>query len=72
MVEPTELMLEQLRAICGDMAKLADGMRTMSAEMSAIRQHLSGVVTIQEHDHVDIAAIKGRLDRIEKRLDLVE
>ncbi len=54
------------------MAKLADGMRTMSAEMSAIRQHLSGVVTIQEHDHVDIAAIKGRLDRIEKRLDLVE
>ena len=27
------------------MAKLADGMRTMSAEMSAIRQHLSGVVT---------------------------
>jgi hypothetical protein len=54
------------------MAKLADGMRTMSAEMSAIRQHLSGVVTIQEHDHVDIAAIKARLDRIEKRLDLVE
>jgi hypothetical protein len=51
-------MLEQLRAIRGDMAKLADGMRTMSAEMSVIRQHLSGVVTIREHDHVDIAAIK--------------
>ena len=72
MVEPTELPLEHLRAIRGDMAKLADGMRTMSVEMSAVRQHLSGVVTKQEHDHVDIAAIKGRLDRIAKRLDLVD
>jgi hypothetical protein len=72
MVEPTELMLEHLHAVRGDMAKLADGMRIISAETSAIRQHLSGVVTIQEHGHVDITAIKGRLDRIERRLDLVE
>jgi len=44
----------------------------MSAEMTAIRQHLAGVVTIQEHDHTDIAAIKVRLDRIEKRLELAD
>ena len=72
MAEPENLMLEHLRAIRGDMAKLADSMRTMSSEMTAIRQHLSGIVTIQEHDHGDIAAIKVRLDRIEKRLDLVD
>ena len=44
----------------------------MSAEMTAIRQHLSGIVTIQEHDHGDIASIKVRLDRIEKRLELTD
>jgi hypothetical protein len=50
---------------------MADWMQTMSVEMTAIRQHLAGVVTIQDDDHTDIAGIKLRLVRIEKRLDLV-
>ena len=54
------------------MGKMADWMHTMSVEMTAIRQHLAGVVTIQEHDHGDIAGIKLRLEKIEKRLDLVD
>ncbi|MEZ5788782.1 MAG: hypothetical protein R3D62_20370 [Xanthobacteraceae bacterium] len=64
-------MLEHLRAIRGDMAKMTDWMHTMSVEMTAIRQHLAGVVTIQEHDRGDIAN-KVWFDRIEKRLDLVD
>jgi hypothetical protein len=59
-------------AIRGDMAKMADWMQTLSIEMTAIRQDLAGVVTIQEHDHGDIAAIKVRLDRIERRLELTD
>jgi tetrahydromethanopterin S-methyltransferase subunit G len=51
---------------------MADWMQTLSVEMTAIRQHLAGVVTIQEHDHTDISAIKVRLDRIEKRLELAD
>jgi hypothetical protein len=47
-------------------------MDTMGAELTAIRQHLGGVVTIQDHDHGDIAEIKSRLDRIERRLELTE
>lgn len=66
------LLLDHLRAIRGDMARLADDMRTMRTEMTAMRQHVSGVVTLQEHDHSDIGALKARLDRIERRLDLVE
>ena len=54
------------------MGKMADWMHTMSVEMTAIRQHLAGVVTIQEHDYGDIAAIKVRLERIEKRLELAD
>jgi hypothetical protein len=72
MVEPDNLVLDPLRAIRGDMAKMADWMRTMSAEMTAMRQHLAGIVTIQEHDHGDIAGIKARLDQIEKRLELAD
>jgi ACT domain-containing protein len=72
MAEPENLVLEHLRAIRGEMTKMADWMHTMSVEMTAIRQHLAGVVTIQEHDHGDIASIKDRLNRIERRLDLVD
>lgn len=72
MVEPENLVLEHLRGIRTEMAKMADWMPTLSVEMTAIRQHLAGVVTIQEHDHTDLAAIKLRLDRIEWRLELTE
>jgi hypothetical protein len=72
MVEPDNLVSEHLRAIRGEMGKMADYMHTMTVEMTALRQHLAGVVTIQEHDHGDIAGIKLRLDRIEKRLELAD
>lgn len=72
MAEPDNLMLEHLRAIRGDMARMVDRIDTMATEMTAIRLHLLGAVTIHEHDHGDIAALKNRLDRIEKRLDLVD
>ena len=72
MVEPERPVLEQLRAVRGEIAKMADWTHTLSVEMTAIRQHLAGVVTIQEHDHTDIASIKLRLERIERRLELAE
>ena len=71
-VEPDNLILEHLRAIRRDMAKMADRMDTMGAEITAIRQHLLGITTLQERDHSDIASLKARVDRIERRLDLVD
>ena len=72
MVEPDNLVLEQLRAIRGELGKVANEMQTMRVEMTAMRQFMAGMMTIQEHDHVDIAGIKTRLDRIEKRLELAD
>ena len=72
MVEPDNLVLEQLRAIRGELGKVAGEMQTMRVEMTAMRQHMAGMMTIQEHDHVDIAGIKSRLERIEKRLELTD
>ena len=59
------LMIEHLRAIRSDMHKMADSMNRLKAEMTAIRAHMNGVQTLQEHDHGDVADIKLRLDRIE-------
>jgi len=72
MVDPDNLVLEHLRAIRGEISKLADWMQTMSSEMTAMRHHLFGAITTQNHDHIEIAQMKVRLDRIEKRLELVE
>ena len=72
MVEPDGLVPEQLRAIRGELGKVASEMQTMRVEMTAMRQFMAGMMTIQEHDHVDIAGIKTRLDRIEKRLELAD
>jgi hypothetical protein len=62
--------------LCGGIfevfAPIWERCQTLSVEMTAIRQHLAGVVTIQEHDQTDISAVKVRLDRIEKRLELAE
>lgn len=70
--EVQNLVLEHLRAIRADIAKIKDDGQTMKVEMVALRQQVSSIQTIQEYDHAEIAAIKVRLDRIERRLDLVE
>ena len=72
MTEPADLVPDHLRAIRADMARMADGMRSLGTEMTAMRQHLAGVVTLQEHDHTDLATIKDRPDRIERRLELID
>ncbi len=60
MVEPDNLVLELLRAIRGDLGKMADWMHTLSVEMTSIRQHLAGIVTIQKHERVTGGAVYGR------------
>jgi hypothetical protein len=65
-------MVEHLRAIRGDIAGIKDDMRGLRVEMTAMRQHLAGVVTLQEHDHTDMAALKARVERIERRLELAD
>jgi hypothetical protein len=72
MGEVENLMLEHLRAIRGDMAKMAEDVRGLRTEMISMRQTMAGVATLQELHHTDIATIKVRLDRIERRLELVD
>ena len=39
---------------------------------ASMRHQMAAVVTLQEHDHDEIASVKVRLDRIERRLELVD
>jgi len=55
--EVENLMLEHLRAIRADTAKMAEDIRGLRTEMTSMRQHMARVV---------------RLDRIETRLELVD
>jgi chromosome segregation ATPase len=66
------LILEQLRAMRSDFGRMSERIDTLSAEMRAMRHQLSAVTTLQDHDHGDMASIKVRLDRIERRLELVD
>ena len=72
MAEPENLVLDHLRAIRGEMAKMGQAMQSLNVEVTAIRQHIAGFMTIQEHDHGDLAAIKVRLEPMEKRLELAD
>lgn len=61
-------VLEYLRAIESGLSRLAERMETVSTEMRATRQHVAGLVALQDHDHVELATIKRRLDRLERGL----
>jgi len=66
------LILEHLRIMRADMSSMKEDMGTMRAEMLIIRQHMAGLLGSQTLHDGEIASIKVRLDRIEKRLELVD
>ena len=72
MVEPDNLVLEYLRAMRSDIAKIATEMHMMRIEMTAMRHVMTGHSIQLDHDHDEIAVLKTRVDRIEKRLDLAD
>jgi uncharacterized protein YigA (DUF484 family) len=66
------LVLEQLRELRADNARILDEIRGLKAEMIAGRHHSRGLQTLQDRDHDDLSAVKVRLDRIERRLELAD
>jgi hypothetical protein len=66
------LILEHLRSIRADMSKMSERMDVISAEILIIRQHMAGLLGSQTLHDTEIAGLKARLDRIEKRLELVD
>ena len=66
------LVLEQLRAMRTHMARMDENIAAIRTEMTSIRHHVRGVEIQQDAHHDDIASLKTRVDRIERRLELVD
>ncbi|MBO3760590.1 hypothetical protein J5J10_06625 [Ciceribacter sp. L1K23] len=66
------LILEHLRVMRTDIASLKEEMVGMRSEMRAMKQHMAGFMTDETRQDGEIAELKLRLDRIEKRLELSE
>lgn len=65
-------VLEQLRHIRGDIAKLTEEVREIKTTMLATRHQQRGMeLTLDTHSD-SLEGIKRRLERIERRLDLVD
>jgi len=68
--DTTNLVLEHLRAMRASLARIEGRLDTLAAETLALRRHQVSTDTLVNFDDDDIASIKVRLDRIERRLEL--
>ena len=66
------LILEHLRAMRSDISSMKDEMTGMRAEMRAMKQHMAAFMSHEAAQDGDIATVKLQLERIGKRLDIVE
>ena len=71
-METDNIVLEHLRAIRGDISAIKSDMRGLKVEMTSMRHSMASMTTLIDHHHGEIAEIKVRIDRIERRLELVD
>lgn len=70
--EATNLVLEHLRHIRSRVDGLADDMRQVILRLGAQDRHLAGLHISEVAQDSEIDRIKERLQRIERRLELVD
>jgi septation ring formation regulator EzrA len=65
-----ELIYEVLKAIQADIAELKERVTSIEPTQLAMRSHLAGLVTSDLDRDADLAALRARVERIERRLEL--
>jgi hypothetical protein len=70
------LVIEMLRAIRGDIGKLADRVDDIGRRMTTVETQLGSLLATEQSHYANtmlrIDGVATRLDRIERRLDLAE
>ncbi|CAN7322554.1 hypothetical protein [Neorhizobium sp. LjRoot104] len=66
------LILEHLPLMRADIVSLKDEMTGMRAEMRSMKQHMAAFMSHETVQDGDIATVKLQLERIGRRLDIVE
>jgi len=67
-----ESMYEQLKAIRVEQTRSADFMMTMMNEIKPMKSHVAGLVQSDLNRDLTISELALRVERIEKRLELVD
>lgn len=68
--EADDLVLELLRAMRGDMSRIADDLKALRVEMQAGRHHVRGLELTPDVQFDSLAELRKHVDRIERRLEL--
>lgn len=66
----TDLMLEILKGIQGDVAEIKRDLGSLTTRVSSLEDHFRGTLTTLYGIQSDVAHLKVRVDRIEQRLGL--
>jgi hypothetical protein len=66
------LLLEHLRAIRSDIAKLSDKVDNLVASDLSTKQHMAGFMGQESVQDVRLSQMDIRLERIERRLELAD
>lgn len=67
-----ELILEVLKRIQTKLDTVEQKIDDLSTRMLAVEQHLSAIQISEYRQNSELDRLRARLERIEKRLDLVE
>lgn len=65
-----ELIYEMLKAIQADIAELKERVTSFEPTQRAMRSHLAGLVTSDLERAADLATLRARVERIERRPEL--
>jgi hypothetical protein len=70
--ETANLVLEHLKRFQAQMSRFEDKLSDVAADLHVMKQHVAASMQSELRQDTDLAGIKLRLDRIERRLDLVD
>jgi tetrahydromethanopterin S-methyltransferase subunit G len=66
-----DMILEILKRIQGELGEVRRRVDSMDTRMAAFEEHMSGVIISIGGMQADLRQINARVDRIDRRLDLV-
>jgi hypothetical protein len=72
MTEVENLLLEHHKRFPAQMARFEDKIDTPAADFRGVKQRMAAFMTSEISQDGDLAAMKLRLERIERRLDLID
>ena len=70
--ETANLVLEHLKRFQAQMSRFEDRLADVAPDLHVLKTHMSGFMQSELRQDGDLAAIRLRLERIERRLDLVK